>query len=385
MKRLAEQRRWLDAGRSLHLLRIAMLAGGALVLAFAPSEASLAGQTIRTQATVRVGIVTTTRPSVVFDNPQSFTVVTSEPSVVEAVRRGADASRRSEAVAGIRFTEVSDAAAVAAATADPVNVTICVGASAASGCVDSAGRNPTRSFTVVDGSSSLPNVRALTFDDEEAGVLAGVFAAASTPRELIAVVESGASDDVTRGFVRGVRRHRPSAHLVTLARSTESAQVWTEQNATALKRARLVFVSDPDLLQYLARDPLSQNGRRRWLIGSGADWYQRGFKSVLASVIRRYDVVVQDEIENSAELRKPTGVVTRTDDRPSVAPRAAVEVRYGVAAGGVDVVTNPKASKAARKYLAQTRREMARARSAVRLTSAAGCPFAVDRTNDCEV
>ena len=366
MKRLVEVRRWVAAGRPLHLSRFALLAGGVVVFVFAPFEASFAGQTIRAQATVRVGIVTTARPGVVFDNPQSFTVVTSEPSVVEAVRRGADASRRSEAVAGIRFTEVSNAAAVAAATADPVNVTICVGASAASGCVESAGRNPTRSFTVVDGSSSLPNVRALTFDDEEAGVLAGVFAAASsTPRELIAVVESGASDDVTRGFVRGVRRHRPSAHPVMVARSTESAQVWTARNASVLKRARLVFVSDPDLLQYLARDPLSQNARRRWLIGSGADWYQRGFKSVLASVIRRYDVVVQDEIENSAEFRKPTGVVTRTDDRPSVAPRAVVEVRYGVAAGGVDVVTNPKASKAARKYLEQTRREMFSARSLV--------------------
>ena len=297
----------------------------------------------------------------IFDNPQSFSIISSDSSLLDEIRLGSDRSRRSRAVAGIRLTQADTLAQVNEAGTNRANVTICVGSVAASGCGEAATKDPFRPFTIIDGQSTLPNVRALSFDDEQAGELAGRFAARSSrASDIILVVSGGPGDNVARGFERGVLRSRPSVRVITVPRGDSSPQQWTVRNLNALKRAKVAFISDFELLRFLNGYKGLHRTERRWLIARGRTVSSDGLRSVLLSIVRRYDVVIQDEIEGSAEMRRPKGVVVREDSRASIAPRSVVEVRYGVASRGVDVVVpTPIATKSTLRAIERVRAEIA--------------------------
>ncbi|MEX1280633.1 MAG: BMP family ABC transporter substrate-binding protein, partial [Acidimicrobiia bacterium] len=154
------------------------------------------------------------------------------------------------------------------------------------------------------------------FADAEAGILAGVLAAERTETGIVAFVDDQPGEDalLLAGFVWGAHEHHPDVEVVVVhtpvdghpnladrPAGTEGAYASTQRAIAA--GADVVFEAHGDGDAGVARGAADAN-RPVWVIGHDSDLHAdlidtdpAAADRVLASVVRRYDVVVTEVVE----------------------------------------------------------------------------------------
>jgi basic membrane protein A len=187
-----------------------------------------------------------------------------------------------------------------------------------------AAQFPDRKFAIVDGDVTLPNVRALLFEEHEGSFLVGAIAAAKSKGKVgyIGGMDIPLIRRFEMGYEAGVKKVNPKAQVVSNFIGI-TGEAWTNP-AKAKELALAQYNSGVDVIFVAAGasgtgvfDAAEETKKLAIGVDSNQNWIKPGL--ILTSMLKRVDIAVYNTIKESKEGKFTGGVV-----------------RYGLKDKGVD-------------------------------------------------
>jgi basic membrane protein A len=197
------------------------------------------------------------------------------------------------------------AAAAAAATPELVTVLVTVGPAGAQAALAAAAEHPTVVFLTIDeqvADDAPSNVHAITFDDVEAGYLAGVIAGGISTSGVVGFVAGVEADPVAAAYLAGLRNgvvqgSATASVSPAYAGTTQDPQKGRAAVDGLVDSGAGVIVAMPDLTGYGAMRQACAHEIPLVALGTeAADLLPDVQPCLVASILRRYDVAVRDAI-----------------------------------------------------------------------------------------